>query len=158
MFGRGQSSIPPAICPPVCPRISATSERCPHMSTMKVAPGLAKTLSEVGRNVRRVEQHDCPKSYSKKAICLGKTVDRRSEEVTSAREGLVRGAHLNGNIPLLGLLIECSANTYPKKRRGMSSPRLSRKERRPPVLPAGSNLHWNEITPREMLSLYRPGK
>ena len=30
--------------------------------------------------------------------------DLRSEEVTSAREGPVRGAHLNGTIPLLGRL------------------------------------------------------
>ena len=27
------------------------------------------------------------------ATCLGRNIDRRSEEVTSEREGLVRGAH-----------------------------------------------------------------
>ena len=44
------------------------------------------------------------------SVRLGRNLDRRSDEVTSAREGPVRGAHLNGTIPLLGLLIDCWKN------------------------------------------------
>ena len=39
-------------------------------------------------------------------VCLGMNLDRRSEVVARSNEGPVRGDHLNGTIPLLGLLID----------------------------------------------------